>query len=555
MTRKNAIFFILDGMRYDIAADPKALAFMAPNIARVALRGFVRKVITNAQATQFVMPSLFTLTYPLDFGGYNDGIRERPKSFVELLHENGYRTHLFSTCNQMGLSNGYQRGFDVIGSTSDYRTQLEHRIARGISYWLGLWKKGQMSDAEIIAFLQRDFGQLLEAMIEALDTHDKSIWPPKLMRLNLWIADRCKDELQLLKTEPLTVARKLTRVAPGIYWHFLGAKNVSQWKLFPLRVLYSIDWRSRKALGAQLIIPFLRIGNYQAIFGEVVDRMAAAVRAMPSEPWFVHMHTMDLHDCRAINRPVHVIGRLRYFGRWLRARSKGLTKRRFLYDSALMYADDCFGMLLDDLEKSGKLDNTVILITGDHGSQFAEGPRLKTAIGERMHYEDVEVPLIMFGTEPPPTGPQDGLLDSRAVTASFLHALSIKGHPTFATTTAFGPGRDVVISECCGAGAADLKRRDIYFGVTSPTHRMFATLKGEEFLVTRLWDLRADPREVKNIVDASEHRPVIAKLVRRLYEERTELFHLRGIHELPSQAHDAQSSRTSGVSASREKVS
>jgi hypothetical protein len=530
MLRKNAIFFILDGMRYDIVQNPRALEYIAPNIARISAAGFVRKVVTNAQATQFVMPSLFTLTYPLDFGGYNDGIRERPKSFVELLRENGYRTHLFSTCNQMGMTNGYQRGFDVLGSTSDYRTQLEHRIARGISYWLDLWKKGEMTDAEIVAFLQRDFGGLLESLIDALRTHDKSIWPARLLRLNQRIGDRGHAELQLLKSDPMAVAHKLMRIAPAIYWHFLGERAVPQWKLFPLRVLYSIDWRTRKMLGAQLIFPFLRVGHYQAIFGEVVSRMAAALSSMPREPWFAHMHTMDLHDCRAINRPLHVLGRFRYFGRWLRARLRGLTKRRFLYESALMYADECLGQLLNGLERSGSLKNTIILITGDHGSQFAEGPRLKTAIGERMHYEDIEVPLILFGATPP-SGSQQGLLDSRAVTATFLRALSIELHPSFAKTNAFGPGLDVVISESCGAGASDLKRRDIYFGVTGPTHRMFAMLKGDQFLVTRLFDLKSDPRETNNVVSRPENAPVIAALVRRLFEERVELFRLRGIEK------------------------
>ena len=36
----------------------------------------MRKVITNAQSTQFVLPSIFSLTYPLDYGGYNYGIRD-----------------------------------------------------------------------------------------------------------------------------------------------------------------------------------------------------------------------------------------------------------------------------------------------------------------------------------------------------------------------------------------------------------------------------------------------------------------------------------------------
>ena len=37
--------------------------------------------ITNGHTTKFVMPSLITQTFPLDFDGYNKVIKNRPKSF------------------------------------------------------------------------------------------------------------------------------------------------------------------------------------------------------------------------------------------------------------------------------------------------------------------------------------------------------------------------------------------------------------------------------------------------------------------------------------------
>ncbi len=45
----------------------------------------MRRAIANGQTTQFVPPSIFTQTYPLDHGGYNNGIRGRPQSFEEQL--------------------------------------------------------------------------------------------------------------------------------------------------------------------------------------------------------------------------------------------------------------------------------------------------------------------------------------------------------------------------------------------------------------------------------------------------------------------------------------
>lgn len=526
--RKNAIFFVLDSMRYDVASDPQAFHSITPNIARLARAGFVRRVVTNAQSTQFVMPSLFTLTYPLDYGGYNTGILDRPKSFVEVLQDHGYRTCLFATCNQLGLSNGYQRGFDVVGTTSDYRTLLQQRISRGISYWLELWQKREMSDADFAAFLQRDFGALLRSLVSALEEHDKSTWPRRLLRINRWIGDRAQDELKLLKADPMVVAQKLKRIAPGVYWRFLGQRDAGSGHLMWARMLESVKWRSREWIGAQEAVPFLVLQHYQAIFGDIANRVCAAIDGMRDRAWFLHLHVMDAHDCRAINRPLHMLGRLRFFARWLSARRKGLTRRRFLYDSALMYADECFGKMISHLERTGQLDRTVILVTGDHGLQYAESPRTKPPIGERMHYEDIEVPLILFGAGPQAAAGQ-GLLDSRAVTSSLLRALAVGPHPSFAAAHAFGPGLDVVVSESCGSGASDLARRDIYFAVTGKTHKMFAILAGEKLIVTKLYDLRTDPREIRNVIADRDSKSAISTLVGRLFEERKELFWLRGL--------------------------
>ena len=52
-----------------------------------------------------------------------------------------------------------------------------------------------------------------------------------------------------------------------------------------------------------------------------------------------------------------------------------------------------FKIFLEHLKKNR--NDTLLLITGDHGSDYAESPRRKVAVGERNHYEYVDVPLIL----------------------------------------------------------------------------------------------------------------------------------------------------------------
>ena len=40
------------------------------------------------------MPPLFTQTFPLDFNGYNEVIKNRPVSFVEILKSDGFKTFM-----------------------------------------------------------------------------------------------------------------------------------------------------------------------------------------------------------------------------------------------------------------------------------------------------------------------------------------------------------------------------------------------------------------------------------------------------------------------------
>ena len=151
--KPNILFFLIDALRYDTVSDAEATRFLTPGIASIAERGFTRRVIANAQSTQFVLPSLFSLTYPLDHGGYNNGIAERPASFSEIIREAGYGTSLVGTCNQMGISLGYDRGFDTVFSAVDFRFLVRYRIDKTLKYEVQLAERGLQSESEAIAVI------------------------------------------------------------------------------------------------------------------------------------------------------------------------------------------------------------------------------------------------------------------------------------------------------------------------------------------------------------------------------------------------------------------
>ncbi len=529
---KNALFILIDGLRYDVMADEEAARLLMPNLARLLDRGFVRRVIANGQATQFVMPSLFSLTYPLDYGGYNNGIRERPKSFVELLRGAGYETHSMSTCNHLGITSGYDRGFDSVRIASDHRTTLESRITRTLSYDLTLWKKGERTEAETVELIQRELGMMLDAIEGSIRAFDKSYWPARLRRINVLVASGCAAERELLKREPLTVLEKLVKVPAGVYWRFLGERKAFMLKLLLFRVIEGISWRARKYISTITWFPFFTLGHYPVLIGEIIEPIRTFISKPPSRPWFLYMHTMDVHDCRSISRPLHILERLRYLPRWIRAKLMGKTKRRWLYDTAVMYVDDCLGKVFETLSNTGQLEKTLILVVGDHGYQYAQSPRKKQGVATRTHYEDIEAPLLMSGIDMLPS--DNGLIDSMGVTATLLDALDIPLHNSFKGRSAFRVGRVAVISENCGGGNADIDRRDVYFTVTTKSYKMMVVLCSHRLKVEELYNLEKDPWEVCNLVGEERYTEVIQEMLAHLYAERGELLARRGA--LPKQS-------------------
>jgi arylsulfatase A-like enzyme len=518
------LFLLIDSLRFDTVSNEAARRFMFPNLARIVERGFVRKVVANAQSTQFVTPAIFSQTYPLDHGGYDNGIRYRPQSFAESMQQAGFRTHLLASCNQLGVATGYGRGFDTARTTSDFRLLLEQRVGRILRFQVETLRASG-NDPANLEQVKNEFALFLDGLVEMIEHHDKSLWPAKLRRINGQVATGCAAERALLERDHDAVFDKILGIAPGIYWRFLGERNPGGFRLFRHRAVESVKWRTRRWIASQTLWPFLAMSHYPVIFSDIIAPLCRVVEEGRDDRWFIYMHMMDVHDCRSISRPLHLLGRLRYLPRWIVGRMRGHTRRRWLYDTALMYVDGLLGRLLETLERTGQLDDTVILATGDHGLYYAESPRKKSQIGSRTHYEDLEIPLVLANAQRQPT--DAGMIDSMSMTATFLDSLGVPAHESFKGVSVFRGGKSAIVSESCGHGNADIARRKIYFTVTSPTHKMMATLDGDRLSVEQLYDKQADPRELVNIVDDLAQQEAIDRLTTHLRTERAEIFALR----------------------------
>jgi arylsulfatase A-like enzyme len=106
--------------------------------------------------------------------------------------------------------------------------------------------------------------------------------------------------------------------------------------------------------------------------------------------------------------------------------NEGLNLYRDSYDSCIAYLDRQVGLLLDEIDRRGSLENTLVIVTSDHGEQFGEHGVF--AHGASLYRQEVHVPLLVI----PP---------SRSSAASIVSApVSIRDIPaTIAEWIDLGP--------------------------------------------------------------------------------------------------------------------
>jgi len=172
-----------------------------------------------------------------------------------------------------------------------------------------------------------------------------------------------------------------------------------------------------------------------------------------------------------------------------------------LYDAEVAAADAEIGALLERLTALGFLDHAVIVVTADHGEEFAEHGRMLH--GSTLYNEAIRVPLIVAGA-----GVAAGRVAAQPVSlidvAPTLTALA--GAPPAArfVGTSFGAALDAALDAAAPAAAvsaplqselpptgedADLRLHDA--AVVDGMHKALRRLQGPP----ELYDLAADPGE------------------------------------------------------------
>jgi arylsulfatase len=182
------------------------------------------------------------------------------------------------------------------------------------------------------------------------------------------------------------------------------------------------------------------------------------------------------------------------------------------YYACISFIDLQVGRLLDTLEKSGQLDNTLIMFTSDHGEYLGD----YNCFGKRgMHNPSVKIPMIL---RLPGRFPEGQLCDRPAslvdIFPTVLSAANtdIKTHRAdgtdLAEIAAGTSGRQIVFSQFKSAGEA------VYMAANKGYKYFYSAPDNREFL----FDLVEDPLETKNLAGISSSSEALTNMKRALFK-------------------------------------
>jgi len=210
---------------------------------------------------------------------------------------------------------------------------------------------------------------------------------------------------------------------------------------------------------------------------------------------------------------------------------------RDLYDGEIHFMDDAISVIISQLERIGAYENTLIIITADHGDEFGEH-------GNFSHYcklydELIHVPLIMKG----PGIPADTVIDHPVslldIAPTIVDYLGLDKVSKFQGESLLplifdnvNLPREGVISETAPLTSIKESHRLVLKSISFRTERWkyIRNINGRN----ELYDLIKDPHETTNLIDkkpnlAQKFELVLKRHIQRRYSNKISMRKMRSL--------------------------
>lgn len=327
----------------------------------------------------------------------------------------------------------------------------------------------------------------------------------------------------------------------GYSAHFIGKWHVSQTALAdgakqlgwippgPSRGGFDDQWEGANVLE---LVSHPYEGNYWDSAGTnigfkdeyrvdfIAQRAVRVIEQKHERPWFMFVSQLEPHHQNDVDEFVppkryedkfvdpYIPQDLRNLpGNW-RSRISG-------YYGCVQAIDDCVGTLTAALERTGQLDNTIVLFFSDHGCTF------RTRLGEYKrspHESSIRVPFVIAGPGFDQSRVIDEVVSLLDLAPTLLDGAGIKPPASMRGKPLKILGRNVdarrnwdstayfqISQSICGRG---IRTRDWCYCAFDPTVRGGEAEYSSNYQDFALYSISGDPAEMVNLVGRPEYREI-----------------------------------------------
>jgi arylsulfatase A-like enzyme len=202
---------------------------------------------------------------------------------------------------------------------------------------------------------------------------------------------------------------------------------------------------------------------------------------------------------------------------------RAIELARDAYDDCIAFLDSALGRLFDELERRGIFDNTLVVVTSDHGEEIGEHQLV--GHGRSLYREELHVPLIVVKPGRVPSGRRIAEpVSLRDLPATIVDLLQLSDNSPF-------PGRSMVPlwSTRPGLDKPDpgIVRSEVALRLKASTKKdrppalrgPMASVVAEGMSYIRnadgseeLYRLLDDPAEAKNLAEIKDAQPALRRL-------------------------------------------
>lgn len=565
---KNVVFIVVDSFLYSKIGNtnygPSPTPFLDTLIPKSV---FVKNLYSQGPYTEAGNRALLTGTDSLTHGGYMHNLNEARDIYLDVFKKNGYhniefflpyylysKQHFKSIDKQLFTSDfvfnsvwsNRLKHFSDVQKTEmltedDYRDIIE-QLRLTFESWLNFLDYTDKSKYKYIERIVENYDfeesrQVLEREQERFNTSPTEYADEvleegpkhKLFTIPLCKYDKFIDEKFI---EEIVYKKQSGLIRSIILKQFiLNLKNQKFSIKEIISSLFQKDNRYLKSLAFSLGSGMLAKQYRTNTFCQLLPSCRKLLRGVVEEfasytgsnPVMIHVHPEELHNTTSfltydINDEVLLNRELSLCEKYVNGISSDY-KGEIVYDLALLYVDDCIKELYESLEAKGLLNNTVLVITSDHGFSYDCVP-LRRAFVNNHHTENYHIPAIFY----------DGGLHresfseyhtSKDVLPTIYGLCGITVPRTINGKSIFisDETNKYAISEYLGGGCPDMRRRPIHYTIRDDNWlvvyyvKLMESFKSGE--VVELYDLRKDKDEMHNLkgrIDRNNYSYLLEKL-------------------------------------------